>query len=141
MEVKRSMVEGRMFAVLTGMLSVRKSRLSSQGMPRPKRISKTLEPIALVIAMSPRPWRETMMEDKLSGTEVPIASTVRATMDSGIWRISAMPMADSTKTQLRMAMAKIEEKKTTDLWRNFLGSSIFPLSGGARFLNLITTNK
>lgn len=50
---------------------------SSQGMGRPTRMSKMLEPMDEETAMSPKPRRATAREESASGMEVPAASSVR----------------------------------------------------------------
>ncbi len=55
-----------------------------KGSPKPTKISKMLEPIALLTAISPRPCFATINEENRSGIEVPIAKTVNAIIDSGM---------------------------------------------------------
>lgn len=47
----------------------------NQGRPRPKRMSNTLLPTALAMAMSASPWRATIIEPMASGMLVPTART------------------------------------------------------------------
>ena len=49
----------------------------NQGKPKPRRISKTLEPTALAIAMSASPALATIIDPNASGTEVPMANLFR----------------------------------------------------------------
>lgn len=71
-------------------------RIINQGTPNPNKMSKMLEPTALLTAMSPLPCLATMLDEIRSGIDVPIASMVRAMTAAGICRVWAMTIADST---------------------------------------------
>ncbi len=109
---KRRIIELNKFSELTNISLSKKIRHKSQGTPRPKRISNILEPTALLIAIPPRPSLATIIDDRSSGTEVPTAKTVRAMITEGIFKISAIETALSTKTQLSRAIIVIEMLKT-----------------------------
>ena len=57
---------------------------TNQGKARHMRISNILLPIEFEIAMSPFPFRVTIMPETISGRLVPIASTVSPATVSGI---------------------------------------------------------
>ena len=99
-------------SVFTGNGVLEKEIMSNQGRPRHIRMSKILDPTALLSAIPPLPCLATITEDIKSGTEVPIANTVNAITTFGILRISEITTALSTSTQLNKAIRIIEMKKT-----------------------------
>ena len=78
--------------------SFNRTSASSHGKPSPTRMSKMLEPTALAMAIEPRPWRATMTDANRSGTDVPAASNVSATITGGMCSASANTTAISTST-------------------------------------------
>lgn len=88
------------------------SNTIKKGKPRPTKISKILEPIALLTAISPRPCLATINDEKRSGMDVPTAKTVKAIIASGMLRETEIITANSTRTQLNPAIINIEKKKT-----------------------------
>ena len=69
---------------------------SIQGKPRPRRMSKTFEPIAFETAMSPWPLRATRSEPIASGTEVPAAGSVQPIIAGWMLRMHPSFEAHST---------------------------------------------
>jgi hypothetical protein len=99
-------------SVFTGNGVLEKLIISNQGSPKHIRMSKILDPTALLSAIPPLPCFATITEDIKSGTEVPIAKTVNAITTFGIFSISEIITALSTSTQLSSAITIIEIKKT-----------------------------
>ena len=87
---------GRRFDVSTLSETPKMSPLSAHGMPKPRRMSKTFEPIAFETAMSPWPCLATSSEPIASGTEVPAARTVTP-MIAG-WIFHMQPSFDAHVT-------------------------------------------
>ncbi len=86
--------------------------INAQGRPSPIKISKILEPTALLNAMPPRPCLATITEEIISGTEVPIAKTVSAMTTFGTRNSSEIITALSTRAQLKSAISNMLIKKT-----------------------------
>ncbi len=90
--------------------------------PKPKRISKILDPIALVIAMSHFHFLATMIDDIRSGIDVQAARIVSPMTALGTWSINASSTADIT---IRCARRAIIIILTVNVHRNLC----FPLFG------------
>ena len=58
---------------------------------------KTFDPVTFPIAISPLPWIADMTLTISSGVEVPIATTVRPTMNSEIWNLRARAAEPSVR--------------------------------------------
>mmetsp|Transcript_9460 Transcript_9460/g.19223 ORF Transcript_9460/g.19223 Transcript_9460/m.19223 type:complete len:201 (+) Transcript_9460:37-639(+) len=85
----------------------------NHGTGRPMRMSKTLEPMELLTAMSPWPFLATAREDRASGTEVPAAKRVRPMTGSGIPIIKPITVAIQTMKKARMAIHTMDMKNVT----------------------------
>jgi len=111
-EANNQITETKRSPVATGTVVFRTSIIIAHGSPSPINISKIFEPIALLNAIPPLPCFATITEEIISGTEVPTAKTVNATITFGIARTSDITIALSTKIQLKPAIKKIEIKNT-----------------------------
>mmetsp|Transcript_46411 Transcript_46411/g.68553 ORF Transcript_46411/g.68553 Transcript_46411/m.68553 type:complete len:344 (+) Transcript_46411:155-1186(+) len=71
----RRTAAGSLPVVING--SPQANSVKSIGSPMPRKMLNTFDPIALATAMSPNPSRATMIDDRVSGIEVPAANTTR----------------------------------------------------------------
>lgn len=108
------------FSCATTMSCPRKFIAMNQGMPRPNRISKTFDPMALLTAISPRPCLATTIEPIKSGTLVPAAKTVNPKKVAFIDSASAMFTMPFTSTQLIPAMAAMDITKVIGYARGLI---------------------
>ena len=111
-EANSQITETKSSSVTTGTVAFRAIIIIDHGSPSPINISKIFEPTALLKAIPPLPCFATITEEIISGTEVPTAKTVNATITLGISSTSDMTIALSTRTQLKPAINKIEIKNT-----------------------------
>mmetsp|Transcript_35577 Transcript_35577/g.69803 ORF Transcript_35577/g.69803 Transcript_35577/m.69803 type:complete len:323 (-) Transcript_35577:1187-2155(-) len=85
--------------------------LINQGNPKPMRMSKMLEPMELLTAMSPWPFfRATLTEAIVSGMEVPAANKVRPITGDGILKVSPNTVAHQTMQKDIAAIHTIDIK-------------------------------
>ena len=101
-------VESKRPVVPTNTAGLPESIMMIQGNPSPTRMSNMLDPKALDTAMSPRPWRATTIDEIMSGTEVPPAMMVSATIKGSMPSAPERMMPLSTSTQLRRAIRATE---------------------------------
>merc|ERR1719261_470902 len=78
------------------MLSPKAAQPRSQGSGSPRPMSKMLLPMDEDTAMSPSPWRVTITELIMSGTDVPMARMVSPMTDCGMPMLSPKMMAIHT---------------------------------------------
>ena len=83
----------------------------SKGMPKPIRISKIFDPMALLIAMPDRPCFATIREENKSGMDVPTAMMIKPIKTSLIPENLEILIALSVKTQARNVMMAMEIEK------------------------------
>mmetsp|Transcript_5416 Transcript_5416/g.12934 ORF Transcript_5416/g.12934 Transcript_5416/m.12934 type:complete len:381 (+) Transcript_5416:278-1420(+) len=107
---KRMPTPSSMPSTFTGVGSSSNRPTRNHGMPRPSRISKTLEPTALAMAMSASPSRATIMDASASGTEVPTASTTIPMTGGSTSRMQPICDAKSTMNQQMAPIHKMDRK-------------------------------
>lgn len=87
------------------------TRAKNQVKPRLAKISKILEPTALLIAVSPNPSLAVFTEAKKSGTLVPTAKIVRLIITGLILKMLASSTAELTITVLKKITATTETNR------------------------------